>query len=454
MDKPLSTIDHIMWDVEAPNNLVTVTGMLTFKEPVSKREVMDVVEKRLVLYERFRQTIIEKNGRPVWHDADDFNINAHVHHIALPSPGDHAAMQELISDLISQPLDYSKPLWQAHIVENYRGGTAVVWRIHHAIADGIALVKVVLSLTNETSEASLLEGEPEAEEAVKRTASLWEGIDRAYHVGEDLYQQAKGIIKDPEPLLDSLKDSWESAKEMGKLFFGKSVNDTIYKGGLTVSKKAAFTAPMSLKTIKAYGKQHGATINDVLLMMMTGALRRHMLLHGVTPQEGIRFAVPVNLRKKGEQIKVENKIGVISLELPVHMEDPVERIGFIRKKTELLKGSVEPLLIYNLLHVVSDIMPKEIELKFADVMGSKIAGVLTNVPGPRKQIYFAGKAVEDLMFWVPQTQTLGIGISIISYNNKAYLGAVTDAGIVDDPEEIVAGFRLEFERISAELAAK
>lgn len=144
----------MMWDVEAPNNLVTITGMMTFREPVSKQEIYDVVEKRLVLYERFRQTIIDQNGKPVWHLDEQFNIRSHIHHIALPAPGDHAAMQDLISDLISQPLDYSKPLWQVHIVDNYRGGTAVVWRIHHAIADGIALVKVVLSLTNDTSEAS------------------------------------------------------------------------------------------------------------------------------------------------------------------------------------------------------------------------------------------------------------------------------------------------------------
>lgn len=451
MDKPLSTIDHMMWDVEAPNNLVTITGMMTFREPVSKQEIYDVVEKRLVLYERFRQTIIDQNGKPVWHLDEQFNIRSHIHHIALPAPGDHAAMQDLISDLISQPLDYSKPLWQVHIVDNYRGGTAVVWRIHHAIADGIALVKVVLSLTNDTSEASLLPGEEMPEEAVERISGLWDGLDKAYHVGEEWYQQARGLIKDPQPLLDSLRSGWGMAKELGGLFFGRSVEDTLYKGKLSYQKKAAWTEPMPLQDIKAYGKLHCATINDVLLSMMTGALRRHMLLHGQMPETGIRFVAPVNLRRKGEEIKVENKIGFISLELPVHMDDPLERIQFVREKTELLKRSIEPALLFNLLHVVSDYMPKQVELKFAEVMGTKIAGVMTNVPGPRKPIYFAGKAVDDILFWVPQTHTLGIGISIISYNNKAYLGAVTDAAVVDDPEEIVAGFREEYERIKQAL---
>lgn len=444
MDKPLRKIDHMMWDVNMPNSLVTITGMMTFDKPVSKKKLSAVLESRLLRFERFHKKVILKNKKPMWHVDESFNLSSHIHHIALPKPGDYKILQEVISDLISQPLDESKPLWQVHLIDNYNGGSVVIWRLHHAIADGIALIKVVFSLTGSTKNESLHLGIPENKIDIEEH-SFKKDLNNLLHAGKDIVHDAKELFNNPEQMKDSLNETWNITKELGRLFFGESVQGSIYKGELSCSKKAAWSQPLSLDDIKQIGKYHQATVNDILLALITGALRRHLIKHKQSLEKCIRIVVPVNLRKKSEKVKVHNKIGMLSVELPVHIKEMSERIEYIRKKTELLKHSIEPVLIYNLLNILADVIPTKLEQKFSDFIGTRIAGVVTNVPGPKHEIYMAGEKVKDIMFWVPQTSPLGIGVSIISYNNKVCLGVVTDVNLVNDPDNIIDGYYKEFE---------
>lgn len=444
MDKPLRKIDHMMWDVDMPTSLVTITGMMCFEEPISKKKLTKVIENRLLKFERFHKKVILKNKKPVWHFDETFSLGAHIHHIALPAPGNYEKLQEVVSDLISQPLDHSKPLWQVHLIDNFNGGSVVLWRLHHAIADGIALIKVVFSLTGSTKEASLETILHESAKA-RQQHTLMHDIHELLQTGKDLYAEAQHLWKEPEAIKDTLKESWSITKELGRLFLGESVQGTIYKGELSYSKKAAWSEPLPLNEIKQIGKQHQATVNDILLALITGAIRRHLVKHKQNLKKCIRVVVPVNVRKKNEEIRVHNKIGMLSIELPVHIKDVKKRIAYIREKTELLKHSIEPVLIYNMLNILADVIPASLEQKFSNYIGSQIAGVVTNVPGPKDSVFFAGVRVKDLMFWVPQTSPLGIGVSIISYNNRVCLGVVTDTNLVDDPDEIIHGYYQEFE---------
>lgn len=145
---------------------------------------------------------------------------------------------------------------------------------------------------------------------------------------------------------------------------------------------------------------------------------------------------------------------MLSIELPVHLNNIKKRIQYIKEKTELLKHSIEPVLIYNLLNILADVIPSSLEQKFSDFIGTRIAGVITNVPGPKNSIFLAGVEVKDIMFWVPQTSPLGIGVSIISYNDKVCLGVVTDKNIIDKPDGIIEGYYKEFEEMKKLLNKK
>lgn len=206
--------------------------------------------------------------------------------------------------------------------------------------------------------------------------------------------------------------------------------------------------------IKAAGKAHQATVNDVLLALLSGAIRRHLLLHKQDVSEGLRVVVPVNVRGHHDDIILHNEIGMLSLELPVHLKTFKQRLLYIKAKTALLKNSIEPMLVNKVMEVVADYLPKPAKQKFAEIMGSKIAGVITNVPGPRHPVYLAGSKVEDLVCWIPHTAPLGIGISLLSYNSNVSVGVVIDQNRVKDPDAITIGFKREFLQLTKQIKAK
>src|SRR5256885_2611606 len=149
----LAPTDAAWLRMEDPTNLMMVTGVLLFDGRVRQDRLRAVVEERLLAFRRFRQRVADPPfgiGLPSWVDDDRFDLDAHLHRVALPEPADKAALETYVSDLMSTPLDSSKPLWQMHLVE-HAAGSALVTRVHHAIADGIALVQVLLPLTDTTA---------------------------------------------------------------------------------------------------------------------------------------------------------------------------------------------------------------------------------------------------------------------------------------------------------------
>ncbi|HEX6387272.1 MAG TPA: wax ester/triacylglycerol synthase domain-containing protein, partial [Anaerolineae bacterium] len=138
--EPLSNVDAAWLGMEHPTNLMMVSGVLTFNEPLDFERLKAVIQHRLLNFERFRQRVVQSRiplAPAYWETDPNFDLDAHVHRIALPAPGDKAALQDMVSDLTSTPLDFSKPLWQMHVIENYGSGCAVMTRLHHCIADGI-----------------------------------------------------------------------------------------------------------------------------------------------------------------------------------------------------------------------------------------------------------------------------------------------------------------------------
>ncbi|MCP4121772.1 MAG: wax ester/triacylglycerol synthase family O-acyltransferase [Bacteroidetes bacterium] len=453
MDRPLQHIDHIMWDMEMPTSLVTVVGMMIFKTKIDYKELEHVIENRLLQFSKFRQKVIMKNNNPVWHDDEDFDIHAHISHVALPEPGGYEELQEMVGHLMAIPLDYSKSLWKVHLIDNYEGGCAVIWRIHHAIADGIALIRVVFSLTGTCEEDSLKEIHYLKEDSKEKgfiLNRLKAQLDHVIHLGEDIYKEAAHLLKEPDLLADTLRQSWDTTKELAKLVIDKPRKDSIYKGHLGVVKKVAWSKPVPLPKIKEIGKKTNATVNDVLLAAMTGAIRLHLVKHDEDLLKPFRIICPVNIRK-GDKIHVDNQIGMISLELPVHLVEPHDRIIEINRKTKQLKKSLEPAAVYTILNIAGDFLPKKLEMMAAEHIGDRIMGVLSNVPGPREPVYFAGKEVENIMFWIPQTNVLGVGMSIISYNGQVSLGVATDTNLIDDPDFIMDSFHEEFRLMCSSL---
>lgn len=459
MGEDLSNVDVAWLHMELPNNLMMITGVFIFDQPVPFDRLRPTLEQRLLIYDRFRQKVVEPRfgvGSPKWEFDPQFDIVNHVHRIALPAPGDKAALEDLVSDMMSTPLDYSKPLWQFHLVEGYGEGCALVCRLHHCIADGIALMRVLLSLTDDTPGAQWTP--PVEDEVIRqrsrnpfrlvtRPASAAFGATR--RLTGSVWGEGKEILTHPGYALELARQGTDTTMALGRLLLMLPDRKTILKGPLGVPKRAAWSMPIPLPTVKAIGRATGATVNDVLLACVAGALRSYLAAHGQPVEDlNVRAVIPVNLRPPDREIELGNRFGLIFLSLPLGVEDPFDRLMELKRRMDELKGTPEAVVAFGILYAIG-MAPSDIEDLVVNIFGTKATAVMTNVPGPRQQVFFAGAPITQLMFWVPQSGRLGIGVSILSYNNEVLLGVATDQGLIPDPDRVVAFYHQEINALYA-----
>jgi diacylglycerol O-acyltransferase len=450
---PLSSVDAAWLGMEHPTNLMMVTGVMTLDGPVDMKRLRLTLDRRLGPFARFHQRIVRprsRGGMPHWEDDDQFEIENHLTHVALPAPAgrargaqkqdDDTALRTLVSDLMSEPLDFTKPLWHIHAVDGYKGGSVILTRVHHSIADGIALVRVMLSLTDESPDAKVPAAPRRRPPPGFRMPLDWlpDAVARGVAAGQDL-------ITNPDKAVELARLGAHGAYRLGRLVVLPPDPVTVFKGELGRRKRAAWSESVPLDDFKAIGKAFGATVNDVLVATATGALRRYMERRGQpTAGVAIRASVPVNLRPLEHAHELGNAFGLVFLTLPVGVAEPVRRLRLIKLEMDELKRSPEALVAFGVLSVMG-LAPVEVEQLGLRFFGSKATAVLTNVPGPRQPLYIAGRRIDKVMFWVPQSGRLGLGISIISYAGGVMLGIASDARLVPDPERIVEAFKAEFQ---------
>lgn len=440
---PMSSVDAAWLGMEDPTNLMMVTGVMMLDGKVDPKRLRIVLDKRLAPFGRFHQRVVRPRTRANllhWQDDAKFDIDNHVSHIALPEPGGEKALRELVSEIMSTPLDLTKPLWHVHLVDGLEQGSVVIARLHHAIADGIALVRVLLSLTDSTPNSKPTRRRSHGNDAAGPLEWLPAAIKRGLTTGQH-------VLDNPTRITDAAKFGAHAAYRLGRLVLLPPDPPTVFKGELGRRKRAAWSEPLPLDDIKAIGRSFGATVNDVLLATATGALRRYVERRGESTKGlAIRASVPVNLRPLDEAHLLGNSFGLVFLTLPLSITDPLRRLRSMKKEMDELKRSPEALLAYGVLSVLG-LTPVEVERLGLRFFGSKATAVLTNVPGPREPLYLAGRKLDRIMFWVPQSGHLGLGISILSYAGGVMLGVASDEGLVPDPEQIVEAFRAEFQAL-------
>ena len=450
-----SSVDAAWLHMETPANTAMITGILLFSEPMDFERLKKVMSDRLLKYDRFRQRAQDPDGRlglPRWVEDRNFDLDYHVQKVQLPEPGDQAALQTLVGEMMSTQLDFTKPLWQFHYVENYNQGSAVIGRLHHCIADGLALVQVLLSLTDEQRDPIPQEATLEVKEELSPFARLIYPMVATYARANLALQGTRRILLSgfdtlvtPAKLVGSGRLAADSLLSLSKLLLLPPDRRTRFRGKCAIPKKAAWSGTLSLEDVKAVGQILGCTINDVLLACVTGALRRYLERQGdQVIGLNIRAVVPVNLRAADDLDSLGNKFGLVFLSLPIGIIDPVKRLRVLKQRMDEIKGSPDAVVAFGILNAMG-MCPLQIEKIILQIFGLKGTAVMTNVPGPREQLYLAGAPLTDLMFWVPTPANLAMGVSIISYNGHVTLGVATDAGIIPEPDEILGDFQDEFD---------
>jgi diacylglycerol O-acyltransferase len=427
-------IADVAWlHMDRPTNVMVIHVVLSFDTLVDWERVKEICRERLIeRFPRFSQRVVESRvpWRPVtWEDDPHFDLERHFHRLALPSPGDRAALQELVDGLMATPLDHSRPLWEMYLVEGYGPGCAIVSRVHHCIADGIGVARVLLSLTDETPDG-----------AVARAP-----LTHRHHA-EPMHEVTAPIVAaQPRRLRQRMCAAQRYARVLAKSLRTGPDADTALKGALGVAQRAAATRPISLADVKATGHATGSTVNDVVLSAVTGALSSYLGERDSAVAE-IRAIVPFNLRPLSEPIPrpLGNKFGLTLLSLPLDLHDPQERLAEVHRRMAEIKDSPEAALSYGTLKVAG-MMPLDIEHAIIDVWTAKASAVITDVPGPPHLVYLAGTPVRGMLAWAPKSGSISMGVTIFSYNGEITVNLAADAGLIPDPGHIL-------ERVEDELA--
>ncbi|HYM85395.1 MAG TPA: wax ester/triacylglycerol synthase domain-containing protein, partial [Pseudoxanthomonas sp.] len=284
--EPMSRVDTAWLRMERPTNPMMITGVLMFDEPMTIDRLRDVVRKRFLAYPRFRQKAVDTPAGASWLEDMHFDLDLHVRITALPGRSDRKsekkAIERFVSQLASSPLDKSKPLWQFHLIEKYGSGSAVVARIHHCYADGMALVQVMLSMTDTARKpeksGNLRDAWLKNDGAdVERRVGA---IDRYMKIGGKMLGKGMDMYRDPNLATVLAKEGGEIGRELLAALALSDDPPTLLRGTLGVSKRVAWAEPLDLDEVKAVGRACDCTVNDVLMAAAAGALRGYMLERG------------------------------------------------------------------------------------------------------------------------------------------------------------------------------
>jgi len=464
----MSKVDTAWLRMDSASNLMMIVGVWVLKPGIRREDLCQRITERLLPYARFCQRVEQDATGASWVRDADFDIDRHVVTETLarkPRGREQEALQDRLAELAVTPLDMRRPLWQFHLVEHYQGGSAMMVRIHHCIADGIALIAVTQSLvdggtlpppprtrTREPDDGRNAQDwivdtliKPFTGLAVKAIGSAGDGVAGAFDL---LAEPQKGVGKGLAGGAEMARLAYQLMRDASALALMPDDSPTRLKGTPGKHKRVAWCDPIPLDEVRAIGKALNCSINDVLLSCVAGAIGAYLRAKGdATQGKAIRAMVPVNLRPLEEAYQLGNRFGLAPVVLPIGLENPIERVYEVRRRMGELKGSLQPLLAFGLL-AVAGLLIKPAQDAMLNLFSRKTTAVMTNVPGPREKLRFLGATIEQNLVWVPQSGSVGLGVSILSYGGGVQFGVITDSTLCPDPQNIINGFEPEFAKLS------
>jgi len=445
MDR-LSSIDASFLTNETSASHMHVGAVLIFEGPPPKYEdFLEQVRGRLHLVPRFRQKLafppIEA-GRPLWVDDTNFNLEYHVRHTALPSPGSEQQLRRLTGRLFSQQLDRSKPLWELWLVQGLeRKRFALLTKTHHALVDGVSGVDISTVLFDvkpvpepaEPEEEWVPHPEPSTAELVARGAADLAATPLK------LARRVTTAIQHPEPTVRRAAEAVEALGEVAWNFADPAPDVPL---NVEVGPHRRFVwVRAELETFKRIKDALGGTVNDVVLAVVTGALRNWLRGRGLkTEGLELRALVPVSIRAEDERGQLGNRIAAMRGPLPVYVADPVRRLQIVSNAMDGLKQSKQALGA-EVISRFNDFAPPTLLAQASRInFSTRLFNlIVTNVPGPQIPLYVLGRELQDIfpVAFLPPNHALAV--AIMSYNGGMDFGLLADYDAMDDVEFLADG---------------
>ncbi|HYH53835.1 MAG TPA: wax ester/triacylglycerol synthase family O-acyltransferase [Solirubrobacterales bacterium] len=452
----LTAVDASFLTNESSSSHMHIGAILIFEGPPPRYvDLVEHVRKRLPLVPRFRQKLVVpplEAGRPLWADDVNFNLTYHIRHTALPEPGGEAQLKRLAGRVFSQQLDRSKPLWEMWLAQNLeRDRFAILTKTHHAMVDGISGVDIGTVLFDLERDANPLEVEddwvPQPEPGT--TELVARGIADAVATPIKLAERAVDVVRNPETTARKLVEGLEGVGEIVSAFADPApdvpLNDEIGPHRRYVWARSELTAFKEIKD------NLGGTVNDVVLAVITGALRKWLHGRGIrTEGLELRALVPVSVRAEDERGELGNRIALMRGPLPVYIEDPVRRLRTVSDAMAGLKRSKQALGA-EVISRFNDFAPPTILAQAARInFSTRLFNlIVTNVPGPQMPLYVLGKELEEVfpVAFLPQNHALAV--AIMSYNGKVGFGLLADYDSMEDIEVVSNGLNESLAELEA-----
>lgn len=441
--EPLSSVDQAWLRMESEDNPMMITALMVLESPLDVRRFQRLLRERLLAFDRFRQRVVRRGDAAWWENDPHFNLSNHVHVIGLPGRAGKRELQQLVGDLASTPLDYRHPLWQTHIIDHYHGGSVVISRLHHCIADGIALVQVLLSLADEQPDADIPAPQRRARPRPARSP-VWRLVQSTLYLGRRALDETLHMARHPGQLRELADKAFSASGALAHVGLMPADPPGPLKGELSGRKRVAWAAPLDLAEVKRVAHALNGTVNDVLMACATGALRRYLHDNNHAIDRAVHVAVPFNLRPLDQPIRnLGNRFGFVIARMPIDIPEVRARYEAVREHMLALKHSPQPMIFYGMLNALGW-GPDRLERTALNILSDKSTLLMTNVPGPRKPLYVAGSRLLQPMVWAPQSGRIGLGLTIFSYAGTVQFGVVADTNLVRRPAELARHFRASF----------
>jgi WS/DGAT/MGAT family acyltransferase len=446
----MSGTDLAWLRMERPTNPMMVVGVMTFATRLRLADLRALLASRLLRFERFRELPRSDIGGTHWEADPNFDLNAHLHALTLRPRATQKDLETAVGKLASTPLDPHLPLWQMHLIERFRKGSALIARFHHCYADGIALLRVIGELMDDApcdANAPEASAQPGTVSGIPLVGPAFDFVQSLGGAAVDVVSASLHALTHPLETAAVARQVSNAAAELARIATLSDDPPTLLRHRLSTHKRVAWAEPLSLQEVKTIAHALDCTVNDVLLATVAGAIGKYMSeRQPVAADLTVRALVPVNMRAADAAPTLGNRFGLVFASLPIGERNPLARLLMTHRDMQQLKTSAQPLMSLWLLAGMG-LLPNAIEEQAIEVFTRKASLVISNVPGPQQPLHLAGARIEQELFWVPQAGSIGVGISLLTYDGRVNFGVMSDANVITDPERVAALFAAEFEKL-------
>ncbi|HEX8745275.1 MAG TPA: wax ester/triacylglycerol synthase family O-acyltransferase [Thermoleophilaceae bacterium] len=446
----LTGLDASFLHIESDNSHMHVAGVMLFEgSPPPHDELVEALERKMHLVPRYRQKLAFvplQQGRPRWVDDPHFNLDYHVRTTALPPPGSEEQLRNLAGRVFSQQLDRDKPLWEMWIVEGLGGGErfAVLSKTHHALVDGISGVDIASVLFDVSPDPAPIPDPPRRwlpRPLPSRGQLLAEALIERATVPAEIVRGVRSAFRAPRRIAGAAVGALAGVGAMA--WAGMSpAPPSPYNTSIGPHRRFTW-ARCSLADVKAIKNSLGGTVNDVMLAVVTRALRRDLRRRGVDV-EGLELTamVPVSVRSDEARGALGNQVAAMMAPLPVGIEDPVACLQAISRAMQRVKDSGQAVGAQMLTELTGFAPPTIMGQASRLVVRQRFFNlVVTNVPGPQIPLYMMGRKMIELFPMVPLAPNQALGVAIMSYNGRINFGLVGDYDVMADLDQLARDFQ-------------